>query len=383
MANVGFAFVEGKGLKTTTGGKNGKKFVIDGDEKEFRNVCEDLIDNNEPSIIILRGSFDFKGDDKVDLPSNCTVFGEDCKIKGGFNIESQSNVIIKNVCFEDAVKYGKELDNLLITESSHHIWVDHCTFTKTGDGLLDIKRESSYVTVSWCKFGKDHNKTMLIGHSDDHDEDIGNLKVTLHHNWFAGDSRNPRIRFGVVHAFNNYYDSNSSYCSAAVLNGKLISESNYFYKTDDVFIKNVDGNYDSDEEGDIFNISNYFDDVDDDKISNYQKDKKTPELPYNFDKDDAKDVKKIVEKSAGYDSNEKFKEIEEPDKNDEDSDIKVTINTLLEEIENLNKKTDKNLKKISKGKKNSSEIANDSRTYTKNIDTIIEELHMLIKSELS
>ena len=73
MSKVGFAFVEGKGLKTTSGGKNGKKFVIDSDEKKFRNVCEDLIDKNEPSIIILRGSFDFKGDDI--LTKNFCIFG--------------------------------------------------------------------------------------------------------------------------------------------------------------------------------------------------------------------------------------------------------------------------------------------------------------------
>ena len=31
------------------------------------------------------------------------------------------------------------------------IWVDHCTFTKSYDGVLDIKRGASAITVSWSE----------------------------------------------------------------------------------------------------------------------------------------------------------------------------------------------------------------------------------------
>ena len=50
----GFAFVEGNGLNTTTGGKGGKRYEIDGDVEEFHDLCEDLSKDNEPSIIILK-----------------------------------------------------------------------------------------------------------------------------------------------------------------------------------------------------------------------------------------------------------------------------------------------------------------------------------------
>jgi pectate lyase len=316
----GFAFVEGKGLKTTTGGKNGKKFVIDGDEKEFRDLCDDLRDDNEPSIIILRGSFDFKGDDKVELPSNCTVFGENCKIRGGLNIDEKSNIIIQNIFFEDAEKYGEQLDNIQITEGSHHIWVDHCTFTKTGDGLIDIKNESSYVTVSWCKFGKYHNKTMLIGSSDSNKKDKGNLKVTLHHNWFAGDSRNPRIRFGVVHAFNNFYDNNKSYGIASVLGAKAYIQSNYFENVKNELDIDLDGKYDSDDEGEIFNINNFGIDYDSDDENELK------ELPYsNYSVDKAKDVKNIVKKEAGVQD----KKTSESKKISESKNIRKTKKLLI------------------------------------------------------
>jgi hypothetical protein len=31
------------------------------------------------------------------------------------------------------------------------IWVDHCTFTKSYDGVLDIKRGASAITISWSE----------------------------------------------------------------------------------------------------------------------------------------------------------------------------------------------------------------------------------------
>ena len=73
----GFAFVEGKSLKTTIGGKGGKKYEIDSDIDEFRDLCDDLRKNKEKSIIILKGTFEFEkaeksGDAVFKIPSNCT-----------------------------------------------------------------------------------------------------------------------------------------------------------------------------------------------------------------------------------------------------------------------------------------------------------------------
>jgi pectate lyase len=102
---------------------------------------------------------------------------------------------------------------------SHHVWVDHCSFGAAGiakplllgrpfertDGLLDITRMSDLVTVSWCHFAH-HDKTMLIGSSDNQTEDAGRLRVTLHHNlWERCNERTPRVRFGQVHLANNLF----------------------------------------------------------------------------------------------------------------------------------------------------------------------------------
>ena len=132
----GFAFVEGNGLKTTTGGKGGKKYEIDSDVKEFHDLCEDLRKNKKPSIIILKGTFKLDPDDTsvFKIPSNCTVYGEGCTIIGGIEIKDQENVIIQNINFglADRDEFDEEHDNIVIY-TSHHVWVDHCNFTKSND----------------------------------------------------------------------------------------------------------------------------------------------------------------------------------------------------------------------------------------------------------
>jgi hypothetical protein len=115
-----------------------------------------------------------------------------------------------------------------INQNTHHIWVDHCDFTKAEDGLFDITRQSSFITISWNKF-YEHSKTMLIGHSDAETGDVGHLKTTIHHNFFnATEQRHPRVRFGEVHVFNNYFLSNNLYGVASTMDAKVVVEGNYF-----------------------------------------------------------------------------------------------------------------------------------------------------------
>jgi pectate lyase len=60
--------------------------------------------------------------------------------------------------------------------------------------------------------------------------DRGHLKVTCHHNWFDGTkSRHPRVRFGHVHVFNNYYVGND-YGVASTMDAAVMVEGNYFLR---------------------------------------------------------------------------------------------------------------------------------------------------------
>ena len=387
----GFAFVEGKGLKTTTGGKGGKKYEIDGDVDEFHDLCEDLRKKKEPSIIILRGTFKLDPDDTsvFKIPSNCSIYGEDCTIIGGFEIKEQENVIIKNINFglADRDKFDDEHDCMVIY-TSHHVWVDHCNFVKCPDGALDIKREASFVTISWCVFGKDQHKNMLIGHDDKHDDDEGNLKVTIHHCWYKSQTRNPRVRYGVVHVVNTLYDQNKVVGIGAAYHSTVHSEKNYFYKC----AKPYDNNYgeDTEDQGVIYSVNDKLVDIGDLRFDEYKKENRLHELPYkNYPVDKVEKVKEIVEEGAGIIENFKYRydmendsesdeseddEESEDEESEDDEDEKDEVIKILKNIQKLNNKSYKSFKKIQKGKKKSSmrDLAEDSRKYCTDINELID-----------
>ncbi|MBT3068984.1 polysaccharide lyase family 1 protein [Rhodoferax sp. U11-2br] len=217
---------------------------------------------------------------RISIPSNTTLIGigTDAKIiKGGLVIGRRttsnnaepvvSNVIIRNIEFQDAFDYfpqwdpadswkvdksypgcqdtyvdantgpqrcpggrwNSEYDSVWLS-GAERVWVDHCTFNdgdrndkkfppnfpfphnevtqkiQHHDGMLDITLGSNFVTVSNNYF-HDHDKSSLLGGSDGLDKvDGGKLNVTFRHNLYenAG-QRLPRVRFGQVHTYNNHY----------------------------------------------------------------------------------------------------------------------------------------------------------------------------------
>ncbi|HEU4779987.1 MAG TPA: hypothetical protein VFS58_08910 [Steroidobacteraceae bacterium] len=183
---------------------------------------------------------------RIRIPANTTLFGIGVKptVRGAwFDIRPASssgnqpmNVIIRNMHFEDAAdcfpqwsptdgalgNWNAAYDSISVRNATH-VWIDHNRFADVNtadetlpvllgrlyqvhDGHVDITNESDYVTVSWNQF-LHHDKTMLIGSSDGATADRNKLRVTLHHNWF-GDvgQRVPRVRFGQVHVYNNYFE---------------------------------------------------------------------------------------------------------------------------------------------------------------------------------
>ncbi|MEJ2416257.1 MAG: polysaccharide lyase family 1 protein, partial [Exilibacterium sp.] len=107
------------------------------------------------------------------------------------------------------------------------VWVDHCDFTAFTDGLLDITVRSTDITVSWNHFW-DHGKGMLISASDsDTFDDI--IRVTIHHNYFHDIiERQPRVRFGRVHVFNNLIKDWQDYGIRSAIEAKVLVENNIF-----------------------------------------------------------------------------------------------------------------------------------------------------------
>jgi pectate lyase len=128
----------------------------------------------------------------------------------------------------------------------HHIWIDHCDISDGTDGNLDITKGADYVTVSWTKFrysprtdssGSDstgasgHRFSNLVGGGDNSSIDINALNITWHHDWWADGvmERQPRVRYGKNHIFNNLWTSTGdNYCVRAGMQASLLLENNYF-----------------------------------------------------------------------------------------------------------------------------------------------------------
>uniref|UniRef100_UPI003F573703 pectate lyase family protein n=1 Tax=Peterkaempfera podocarpi TaxID=3232308 RepID=UPI003F573703 len=201
---------------------------------------------------------------QIRVPSNTTLvgIGGDARILGGgLLLKNVDNVIVRNLTFEDAAdcfpqwdptdtsvgNWNSAYDSLSLSGATH-VWVDHATFTdgrnpdsaqplyfgrpyQVHDGQLDITNGSDEVTASWNVFTQ-HDKTNLVGSSNTSKTDPGKLRVTFHHNaWEGTIQRAPRVRFGQVDVYNNYYAADDpaayDYSWGVGVNSQLVAEKNY------------------------------------------------------------------------------------------------------------------------------------------------------------
>lgn len=215
---IGWASVDGG----TTGGASGAVVRV-ADEA----ALVEQLKGNKPATVVVTGPIALK--QAVRVGSNKTLRGEgkSAELTGaGLQLNKVHNIIIRNLTFRDS-----QGDAINLEGRTHHVWIDHCDLSRAHDGLIDIKRGSDLVTVSWCRF-HDHHKTCLLGHSDKASvlaEDKGKLRVTYHHNFFDGsDTRHPRVRIAeTVHIFNNYYRG-CEYGAASTNDAGLLVEGNIF-----------------------------------------------------------------------------------------------------------------------------------------------------------
>lgn len=189
--------------------------------------------------------------------SNTAIIGADdtAKIIGGsVALYGVKNIIIRNITFEDSFDpfphhepydgFNADYDCIRIKDTSN-VWIDHCSLKTTNksiyvtigtndieawnnyDGLLDITCNSTKITVSNCKF-EDHEKTMLIGNSDN-EEITSNRKITLMNNYFKScRERTPMVRNSDIHIYNNIFEGNKNYCIGIRQGAKIIAENNVF-----------------------------------------------------------------------------------------------------------------------------------------------------------
>jgi pectate lyase len=212
---------------------------------------------------------------------------------GQLQIKAVDNVIVRNITFKDAFdhfpqwdpkdsfmldvtkpgcqqtyvdettgphmcpggRWNSEYDNVQVNNATH-VWIDHCTFSDSPnddhnfpsvftpphvgydyliqhhDGAVDVTGSSDFVTISYNHF-KNHDKTHLLGSSNtvDVSKGWGALSITVAYNHYenAG-QRLPRVRFGKVHVYNNYYAGQIGYLGAyAPTDGTPVPENRFLY----------------------------------------------------------------------------------------------------------------------------------------------------------
>ncbi|MFA9439916.1 hypothetical protein ACDA63_09790 [Uliginosibacterium sp. sgz301328] len=182
---------------------------------------------------------------------------------GELNLKDVNNVIIRNLKFDEAWEWDEatkgdydknDWDYITLGDgtAATKVWIDHCTFYKAYDGIVDIKGGSSGITISWSEIlGGDSRggafikaqmdyleankptmykklrdngltqdqitqvtRTVKKGHligATAKDTKNNSLQLTLHHNYYQDlQDRMPRLRGGDVQVFNIFADSSNA-----------------------------------------------------------------------------------------------------------------------------------------------------------------------------
>jgi pectate lyase len=240
-ALVGWASVAGMGVNTTTGGGGGATSTV-----TTLATFNARAGGTAPAIVQVMGTI--SGNMRVG--SNKTIVGLcGAVLQGHLELSGSSNVIVRNLklvgnnCTDSPTDCSMGADTISVSNASHHVWFDHDDISDGSDGNLDVNQASDLITISWTKFhytarrtdpagaGGGHEFSNLVSSSDTDTGDIGHLRITFHHNWWADNvyERMPRARFGQLHIFNNLYTSTGNlYCIGAGVGVNVLNESNVF-----------------------------------------------------------------------------------------------------------------------------------------------------------
>ena len=231
-APVGFASLNGG----TTGGEGGNTVTVS-TGAELYQLLKDKRGDDTPLTIVVSGRItpENTGEEKIDIKDtrNVTIIGAPggAEFDGiGIKLSRAHNIIIRNLVIHEVDTGDK--DAIGIEGGSTNIWIDHNELYASldvdkdyYDGLLDTKRGTEYVTISY-NYLHDSWKASLHGSSD---SDDGRRYITFHHNrWENINSRAPLFRFGEGHLFNNYYYNVVSTGINSRMGARLRIENNHF-----------------------------------------------------------------------------------------------------------------------------------------------------------
>jgi pectate lyase len=224
---------------TTTGGGAGSTVTA-----ATLSALQSAVSGTNAQVVQVTGTID-TGTGGLSVGSNKTIVGIcGAEIHGHIQMTGSANVIVRNLkivgyncAAPDTTSCSSGLDAVTVERGDNHLWFDHDDISDGTDGNLDITHASDYITISWTKFhysGKrsgDHQFSNLVGHVDNNSEDVGKLRVTFHHDWWADnvDQRQPRVRYGQVHLFNNLYTATGGLYAVGVgFDANILAQNNVF-----------------------------------------------------------------------------------------------------------------------------------------------------------
>ncbi|MBX2811282.1 MAG: pectate lyase [Myxococcales bacterium] len=252
------------------------------------NTADNVIEIKEVSNVTIRGS-------------GRAVFDEI-----GIHIRDSSNIIIQNVHVRDVKKSGGTTSNggdaIGMEKDVRNVWIDHCTLEAFGgenegyDGLLDMKNNTQYVTISYNRF-RNSGRGGLVGSS----ESDQNNYITYHHNWWENiNTRTPLFRYGTGHIFNNFYDGINETGINVRAGGRALVQGNYFVDS-----RNPLGTFYTDTNGTWEVSGNIFSNVEWQSSSSQRpagpnvRSTGSVNVPYSYRVDQASCVPSIVRSTAG------------------------------------------------------------------------------------
>ncbi|MEU2561312.1 pectinesterase family protein [Streptomyces longispororuber] len=230
----GFASVHALGQKGTYGGRGGKTVTV-----RTLPELEKYATAPEPYVIVVAATITMgpKGKE-IKVASDKTIVGAGTSgqlVGGGFFLgQGVHNVIIRNLTIRDSYHgtwNDKEHDwDAIQMDGAHHVWIDHNNLRHMADGLIDSRKDTTYVTVSWNRLSN-NNKSFGIGWTQN-----ATANLTVHHNWFReSEQRNPSTdNVAHAHLYNNYLQDDagtnitSSYGNYARGRTKMVLENSYF-----------------------------------------------------------------------------------------------------------------------------------------------------------
>ncbi|GAA2765039.1 hypothetical protein GCM10010103_40800 [Streptomyces paradoxus] len=239
----GFASVNSLGQNGTYGGRGGQVVTV-----TTQAELEKYATATQPYVIVVAGTINMNPVGKeIKVQSDKTIVGRGTAghiVGGGFFLgQGVHNVIIRNLTIRDAYQgiwNDKDHDfDAIQMDGAHHVWIDHNDLRHMADGLIDVRKDSTNVTVSWNKLS-DNNKTFGIGWTENVKTDI-----TIHHNWIREtEQRNPSADNAAhAHLYNNFLEDapgtaiKSSYGNYSRGGTKMVLENSLFQGVNNPVIK--------------------------------------------------------------------------------------------------------------------------------------------------